>query len=470
MEFNQIQDILAFRVIADNITECYKILGIMHSNYTPIPGRFKDYIAIPKINGYQGLHTTVIGPEVERIEIQIRTHEMNEIAETGIAAHYCYKEGMQEKSQRISWLENIIEINKSIKNSSEFMDVVKGDLDVGGVFVFSPKGDVKELCHDATPLDFAYAVHTEVGNSCVGAKVNNCIVPLRHTLKSGDTVDILTSKKQTPSKDWYNIVKSPRAKTKIRQWLMRSEREMCKDAGREILEKGLKTFNTSLKEFKTTDQFKKLLDRFKVGVEEELFILLGSKKYSAKIVIDAISSLSDRRELDHKDKAIDELDTSMQEIHKTIQQKSQRDSAIIVDGMDNVMVRLAKCCGPIPGDPIVGYVTRGRGIAVHTADCFKIDPAISDKDITVEWNPEFNFKHPVEVKVVAQDRPGILSSISNAIASMKINIRSVMAQPFVDEKSSIIFEIEVKDITELVKIIHSIEGLEEVISVERFNS
>lgn len=262
VDFEQIQDLLAFRVLINNITECYKVLGIIHSAFTPVPGRFKDYIAIPKVNNYQSLHTTVIGPGAERIEIQIRTFEMHEVAERGVAAHWKYKERNKgDAVSKLKWVEELMEFNQNVQSSSEFMDVVKNDLDVGGVFIFTPTGDVKELRYGATPLDFAYAVHTEVGNKTVGAKVNGKMVPLKYRLKSGDTVEILTSKTQTPSKDWLKICKTSRAITKIKQYLMKVERDEHRRIGEDILEKALKKFETSIKSLDKKGEFKAQIGR-----------------------------------------------------------------------------------------------------------------------------------------------------------------------------------------------------------------
>lgn len=464
--FEQIQDILAFRVIVSNITECYKALGIIHSSFTPIPGRFKDYIAIPKVNNYQSLHTTVIGPRAERIEIQIRTHEMDEIAETGVAAHWKYKEGIKSGARKLSWVEELLEFNQNVENSTEFLSAVKNDLDVGGVFVFTPKGDVTELRYGATPLDFAYTIHTDVGNRCVGAKVNGKMVPLRHTLKSGDTIEILTNKTQTPSKDWLNIAKTSRAKTKIKQWLLKIERERNKDLGLEILEKALRAVGTSIKAVKKSGELEKAYLETGCSNYDELCINLGSGKTSAKDLLSNIDSLKKDQKI-LSDSALDEIDTYKKKLTRNVKKKANKDNAVIVDGMSDVMVRLARCCNPIPGDPIIGYITRGRGITVHQADCERVDAESFARGVDVEWNSEFSFKHPVTIRVVTYDRPGILSSISNLITGIKVNIRSAIAKSLPDRKGSFIFEVEVKDYSELLKTISTIESLEEVISVNR---
>lgn len=466
VDFEQIQDVLAFRIIVNNITECYKSLGIIHSSWTPIPGRFKDYIAIPKVNNYQSLHTTVIGPKAERIEIQIRTHEMDEVAETGVAAHWRYKEGLASGNTKLDWVQELLDFNYDVQNNNEFMHAVKNDLDVGGVFVFTPTGDVRELRYGSTPLDFAYSVHTEVGHHCVGAKVNGKMVPLRHTLKSGDTVEILTSKSQSPSKDWLNIVRSSRAKAKIKQWLLKVERETNKDAGKELLEKALKVFGTSVKTLKKQGHMEPVVKKFSLSTEDDIYVNLGSGKLTAKAVVEVIPSLQ-KEVTDAEPEKLEEIKTFSSELSQKVKKRVQKDNAVIVDGMDDLMVRMARCCNPIPGDPIVGYITRGRGITVHTSGCNRIDGGDLARTIAVEWNPTFNFKHPVNVRVITHDKPGILSSISKNITGIGINIRSALAKSLPDRKGSFIFEIEVKDYSELLKTIGCIEALEEVISVSR---
>lgn len=463
VDFEQIQDLLAFRLIVPNITECYKALGIIHSHFKPVPGRFKDYIAIPKVNGYQSLHTTVIGPQAERIEIQIRTNEMHEIAETGVAAHWKYKESGKQGLGKLKWVEELMEYNQSVDSSSEFMDVVKNDLDVGGIFIFTPKGDVKELRYGATALDFAYSIHTEVGNKCVGAKVNGKMVPLKYRLKSGDTVDVLTSKSQTPSKDWLKIVKSSRAKTKIKQWLLKVDRDRHRELGEEILEKALKGYETSIKALSKKNEFKKALDELNAKNMEELYIHISSGRNNVKHVLKLIPSI-DYKEEEANNKKIESL---AEKITRTAKKTSNRDNAIIVDGLDDVMVRMGKCCNPIPGDPIVGFITRGRGITIHAKTCSHSQDGDQLRRIDVEWNPDYTFKHPVSIRVITHDKPGILSSISKNINNMGVNIRSAIAKSLPDQKGSFLFEVEVRDYSEFLKIVSNIESMEEVISVNR---
>ncbi len=467
VDFEQIQDLLAFRIITNNITECYKCLGIIHSSFTPVPGRFKDYIAIPKVNNYQSLHTTVIGPGAERIEIQIRTSEMHEIAETGIAAHWMYKEG-SKKPKNLKWVEELMEYNRDIKQSSEFMDVVKNDLDIGGIFVFTPNGDVRELRHGSSPLDFAYSVHTDVGNRCVGAKVNGKMVPLKYRLKSGDTVEVLTSKTQTPSKDWLKIAKSSRARTKIKQYLLKVERQRNREMGVELLDKALKTYSTNVKALEKKNDFNKVYDQFNLKDLNELYLHIGSGRFTIKQVLELIPSIDfENQDEKQKGKKEKEFDTLYKEISNTAKKTSNKDNAVIVDGLDDIMVRMGKCCNPIPGDPIVGFITRGRGITIHTKACQRIHEIEDSRKVYVEWNSAYSFRHPVSVRVITHDRPGTLSRITNNIHGHGINIKSAIAKSLPDMKGSFLFEIEVKDYSEYLKVVSLIEAMEEIISVTR---
>lgn len=471
VDFEQIQDLLAFRILVNNITECYKVLGIIHSAFTPVPGRFKDYIAIPKVNNYQSLHTTVIGPKAERIEIQIRTFEMHEVAERGVAAHWKYKQrhsAGDAAGNKLKWVEELMEFNQSVSSSSEFMDAVKNDLDVGGVFIFTPTGDVKELRYGATPLDFAYAVHTEVGNKTVGAKVNGKMVPLKYRLKSGDTVEILTSKTQTPSKDWLKICKTSRAISKIKQYLMKIERDEHMATGQDLLEKALKRFDTSIKSLEKRSEFKNILERHHYKTLEELYVNIGSNHLPIKDVLVAIPSIafeeSDELEFKEEDK---DLESYYKKVTKTARKSTSNDNAVIVDGLDDIVVKMGRCCNPIPGDPITGVITRGRGITVHSTGCPRVAEMEKARYLSVEWNKFYTFSHPVNIKVTTHDKPGILSKISKSINNAGINIRSAIARSMPDQKGNFIFEIEVKDYSELLKTISSIEQMEEVISVNR---
>lgn len=462
VDFEQIQDLLAFRIIVDNITECYKALGVIHSAFTPIPGRFKDYIAIPKVNNYQSLHTTVIGPKAERIEIQIRTYDMHEVAEKGVAAHWKYKEGNNE-TKKLKWVEELLEFDQNAKSTTEVLEVVKNELDIGGIFIFTPNGDVFELKYGATPLDFAYTVHTEIGNRCVGAKVNGRMVPLKYRLKSGDTVEILTSKTQSPTKDWLKIVKTSRARTKINQYLLKVEREKNREMGLEILEKALKILDSNVKVLEKEGKFQKVLENYKFKNLDELYVNIGVGKPKINEVISFIPGLAEK----NQQEKIPEIESFVSKVTKTAKKSTSKDNAVIVDGVDDVFVRMARCCNPIPGDQISGFITRGRGITIHTSGCPRVGDEDRSRMIKVEWNPEYTFKHPVNIRVMTHDKPGILSQISKSINNLNINIRSAIAKSMPDQKGSFIFEVEVKDYSELLKVISSIESMEEVITVSR---
>ncbi len=467
VDFEQIQDLLAFRIIVSNITECYKSLGVIHSAFTPVPGRFKDYIAIPKANNYQSLHTTVMGPKAERIEMQIRTQEMHDVAERGVAAHWKYKEDKTgQGDKKLKWVEELLEFNQNVEDSAEFMETVKNDLDIGGVFIFTPNGDVKELRYGSTPLDFAYSVHTEVGNKCIGAKVNGKMVPLKYRLKSGDSVEILTSKTQTPSKDWLKIVKSSRARTKIKQWLLKVERDRHYEMGKDLLDKALKVYNTNVKTLEKNNAFAKVFNELHSKDINELYINLGAQRVSVRNVLELIPTIEVKKEEDDKEKT-DKIEKFYDRLNKSAKRSSNKDNAIIVDGLDDVLVRMARCCNPIPGDPICGFITRGRGVTVHTINCPRVHQTDNFRKVHVEWNGDYTFKHPVSIRVITHDKPGILSSISKTINGIGINIRSAIARTMPDLKGSFVFEVEVKDYSEFLKTVSAIESMEEVISVSR---
>lgn len=464
VDFDQIQDLLAFRILTNNITECYKVLGVIHSAFTPVPGRFKDYIAIPKVNNYQSLHTTVIGPKAERIEIQIRTFEMHEVAERGVAAHWKYKErDKTAPANKLKWVEELMEFNQNVTSSSEFMDVVKNDLDVGGIFIFTPAGDVKELRYGATALDFAYSVHTQVGNQCVGAKVNGKMVPLKYRLKSGDTVEVLTSKTQVPSKDWLKICKTSRAITKIKQYLQKVERDKHRQDGEDMLDLALKRYSTTAKALEKQGAFHEVYDHFNMKTLEELHVQIGAKTHHIRDVLPLV------KVIDYQEEPQEEVhkETYSEQIISRARKSLGRDNAVIVDGLDDIQVRMGRCCNPIPGDPIIGFITRGRGITVHAVGCHRAHEVENSRRIDVQWNRGYAFAHPVNIRVMTHDKPGILSKISKTINNAGINIRSAMARSLPDQKGSFVFEVEVKDYSELLKTISAIEQMEEVITVNR---
>ena len=473
VDFDQINDMIAFRIVVDNITECYKALGVIHATYKPVPGRFKDYIAMPKANGYQSLHTTVIGPHGERVEIQIRTQEMHQVAEAGIAAHWRYKEGRFDTSSRenIDWVQRLLEWNKDLDDPNEFLETVKIDLFAEDVFVFTPTGEVKELPYGATPLDFAYAVHTDVGHRCVGAKVNGRIVPLKHRLKSGDTIEVLTSPTQTPSKDWLKITKSSRAKAKIRAFIKTQERDRARDLGKDILEKALRPFGRTVAKLERSGELLKAAQQLHLGGVEELYIALG---YGRTLPEHALEQLvpADERKAAPGEKPTAEPESFLKRVFASARKRNLANNAIIVSNLDDVLIRFARCCNPLPGDSIVGFITRGRGVTVHTATCTKGIDSDADRRIDVRWNSHEKNKitRTVRIRVLSADEPGLLALMSQTISSCGVNIALANLRTTKDQKVIALFEIQVADTAQLHKVMGALEAKKGVISVERVRS
>jgi guanosine-3',5'-bis(diphosphate) 3'-pyrophosphohydrolase len=471
-DFDQVFDLIAFRIIVDNITECYKALGVIHATYKPVPGRFKDYIAIPKANQYQSLHTTVIGPSGERVEIQIRTQEMNEMAEGGIAAHWKYKEGRFDTRSRenVEWVNRLLEWHKDLQDPNEFLETVKIDLFAEDVFVFTPKGEIKQLSHGATPLDFAYAVHTDVGNKCVGAKVNGKIVPLKHRLKSGDTIEVITSPSQTPSKDWLKIVKSSRAKAKIRAYIKLQERERGGKLGQEIIDRALRPYGHTLAKLERAGEIMKIAQHFHAKTLEEFYVLVG---YGRITMDEIIPLLVPQEALNMKIEAAKEQDESfLKKVFKAATKRSETRNAITVANLDDVLIRFGRCCNPLPGDSIIGFITRGRGVTVHTATCTKALDNDPERRVDVRWNvsDKKSVKRHVKIRVLSQDEPGLLALMSQTISSCGVNIASANIRTTKDKKAIALFDVEVSDISQLQKVTSALEGKKGVITVERMRS
>jgi len=470
VDFNELHDLLAFRIVVDNITECYKALGVIHAAFRPVPGRFKDYIAMQKANHYQSLHTTVIGLGGERTEIQIRTQEMNIVAERGIAAHWKYKEGKFDtrSHESVEWVNRLLEWQKDLSDPNEFLETVKVDLFSEDVFVFTPTGEVKELPYGATPLDFAYAVHTDVGNRCVGAKINGRIVPLKHRLKSGDTIEVITSPTQTPSKDWLKIVISSRAKAKIRAFIKTRERDGAQIQGKEILDRFLKEYEISWSKIDKTPQYEQLKRELKFNDLDELQVGLG---YGRVTIDQIINKLIPRDELDAKKAKMKtvENESFMKKTIKSATRKSEARNAVIVEGVDDVLVRYARCCNPIPGESITGFITRGRGVTIHQAICPRALDTDSERRIQVSWNKALVMpvRRNVRIRVISNDEPGLLALMSQSITSVGVNISSANIMTTKDKKAIAIFEVEVGNMDQLVKVISSLESKKGVISVER---
>ncbi len=452
--FEQVHDVLGLRIITDSKANCYAILGLIHSLWTPVPGRFKDYIGMPKSNMYQSLHTTVIGPKGERVEFQIRTKEMHMISEHGVASHWRYKEKgkIDERSNRyISLLREIIQTQKDLSDAKDFLEAVKGEVVPEVIYVFTPMGQIKEMPVGSTPVDFAYSVHTEVGNKCIGAKVNGRIVTLRHILKNGDTVEIITSPSQHPSRDWLKYVVTQRAKSKIKQWIKAEERKQSIELGIKLLEQELRRHDLGPSVLKS-EEMQKVLKYFNIPSIEDLHAFIGHGKISAHQVVNRLLP----------EKPVEE--TPPQKIIKPREQKG-----ITIKGVDNVLYHTAKCCFPVPGDGLVGFVTRGRGVTIHRKDCPNLDNlAVDDaRLVEVTWKAEGETTTPVKLLLETVDRPGILASLSALISSVNVNISNLKAVSTEDKKAHISVVLEIKDRTQLINLTNKIMQLEGVIKVRR---
>ncbi len=463
IDFDQVYDITAFRIIVDSIKECYDVLGVIHSLWKPIPGKFKDYIGLPKENMYQSLHTTVIGPYGERIEIQIRTNEMHRLAEEGIAAHWKYKEGKvveEAEDKRFTWLRQLLEWQRDLKDDREFIESVKVDLFPNEVYIFTPKGEVKQFPIGSTPIDFAYSIHSDVGNHCAGAKINGKIVPLRYELRSGDTVEILTLPNQKPSKDWLKFTKTSRAKAKIRQWFTSEEREKSAILGKEILEKELRKYDLQQAKLIKSGELVRVANEFSFQGVEDLIAAVGYGKVTANQII---GKLLPQEKLEQQKEELKEGR------FKHLIQKITRapKDALLIKGIDNVMVRFAGCCNPVPGDKVVGFITRGRGVTIHTSDCQNALDEDPHRKVEVEWDSAKEYSYPVRIRIYSEDKKGLLGDISNSISSHQANIKNARVDTTEDKKAISTFEVEIRDLTHLKKVIRALEKIKGVHRVER---
>jgi len=457
-EFDEIYDLTAVRVLTKTVRDCYGALGVIHSLWKPVPGRFKDFIAMPKVNMYQSLHTTVIGPKGDPVEIQIRTWDMHRVAEEGIAAHWLYKEkksGHDRFDEAFMWLRQLMESQSDVTDSKEFLDSVRVDLFPDEVYVFTPKGDVKALPEGSTPLDFAYAVHTDVGHHCVGAKVNGKLVPLRYTLRQGDIVEIVTSPTQHPSRDWLKIVKSSRSKAKINQWLKVEERARSLELGRELFDREAKKYRLVPATLLASEEMKKLLVELGFSAADDLLASVGYGKSSVHQVLGKLAPA-----VVHDEPVPD----------RAAKTPRKAEGAVRIRGVDDVLVRFGKCCSPVPGDGIVGFITRGRGLTVHARDCLTVVKNVLDKErlVAVEWDGGEPAKRPVRIAVyIGRDRPGILAEITAAISSRQGNITKAEITVTDDRKGLNHFVIEVEDLQQLQGIMQSIREVKDIVNVER---
>lgn len=467
-DITQIYDLIAIRVIVDEVKDCYGALGVIHSQWKPLPLRFKDYIATPKPNLYQSLHTTVIGPHGEPFEIQIRTWEMHRTAEFGVAAHWIYKEGRTDKEfdRKLQWLRSLLEWQQEMRDAREFVESVKVDIFADQVFVFSPKGDVFNLPAQATPLDFAFAIHSDVGYRCVGAKVNGKIVPLDSELKNGDVVEILTSKQSPgPSVDWLKIVKTASAKNKIRQFFKRERREENLARGREMLRSEIQKTGVEPHELLRDEWLEEVCKRCSVKDVEDLYVAVGIGSLAATSVV---SRLREFYEKERRAKA-GEQEPAVEIQTKDWSGYGKASNGVRVKGVGNVYVRFSKCCSPVPGDPIIGYVTRGRGVTVHRLDCPNMDDLAKDPDrlIEVAWDENYSAAHPVEVQLTALDRSGLLADVVSIVAEARINMLSTSSRAGKNKLATIDLVLEIKDAKQLSYVMQKMRKVRDVMTVER---
>jgi GTP diphosphokinase / guanosine-3',5'-bis(diphosphate) 3'-diphosphatase len=453
--FEEIHDVLGLRILTDTKANCYAVLGLIHSLWTPIPGKFKDYIGVPKSNLYQSLHTTVIGPKGERVEFQIRTEEMHRIAEEGIASHWKYKEKgiVDDKSSKyISWLRDIVQVQKDTPDAMDFLEAVKGEVIPEVVYVFTPKGEIKEMPIGSTPVDFAYGIHTQVGHKCVGAKINGKIVPLKYRLKNGDTIEIITSASHGPSRDWLKFVVTQRAKNRIRQWIKTEERSQSVELGIKLLESEMRRRNMSNALMKS-DEILQVAKALGINSLEELFVSVGFGKLSPHQVVNRLMP----------EKPADEV-----EIVK-VRKKEKEHKGISIRGIDDILYHTGKCCYPVPGDNLAGFVTIGKGVTIHRRDCPNFG-RIAEEDarlVDVEWEATGDVTANTKLYVETIDKPGILANLSALISSQNINISHLEAMSTQDKRGHITFIIEVKDIVQLKTLIQKINQMEGVLRVRR---
>jgi GTP diphosphokinase / guanosine-3',5'-bis(diphosphate) 3'-diphosphatase len=462
-EFDEIFDLVAIRVLVDTVKDCYAALGSIHGTWKPVVGRFKDYIAMPKFNLYQSLHTTVIGPEGKPVEVQIRTHEMHQRAEWGVAAHWSYKEG--SPADDIAWLNRIIDWQKETSDPALFMENLKTDLEQDEVFVFTPKGRVITLPVGSTPIDFAYSVHTEVGHACIGARVNGRLVPLDHHLQSGDTCEVFTSKVEGagPSRDWLKIVKSPRARNKIRQWFSRERREDAIEAGREELTRELRREGLSVQKLMRSDALRKEAANMKLADLDALYVAIGEHHVSGRSVAQRIARGFKSGEEE------EQLPATITKPRRP--RRGRTGGGVHVEGLDDVMVRLSRCCTPVPGDEIIGFITRGRGVTVHRADCanaVSLGNTEAARMIDVEWDGdtgESMFIASIEVK--ALDRSRLLRDVSNALSDHHVNIVACSTHTGSDRISKMRFDFELADPSHLDAVVRTIKTIDSVYDAYR---
>lgn len=465
-DFSEIYDLLAVRVVVENIKDCYAVLGIIHTLWKPMPGRFKDFIAMPKANMYQSLHTTVIGPKGDPFEVQIRTFEMHHTAEYGIAAHWAYKEGKAQIEgsfeEKLTWFREILEYENEYRDAQEFMESLKMDLFSDVVFVFTPKGDVIELPQGSVPLDFAYRIHTEVGNRCIGSKVNGRIVPLDYRLKTGDIVDILTSKHSYgPGQDWLKIAQSSNARSKIRAWFKKEKRSENIVKGKESVERELQRHGYDPSEFMSTELLKEVTNKFNFSEEDDMYAAIG---YSGITAAQIVTRLTEKAKKANENVSIKDMDVRKPATSK----KDKLPGGVKVKGVDNLLIRFSKCCNPVPGDEIIGFVTRGRGVSIHRKDCPNVfNEKDNERIIPVEWDNAEQLSYTAEIEIMGIDRRGLLNEVLQAVSETKTIMTAVSGKTNKNRMATISMSILITNTDHLQSVIDKINRVKDVYSVRR---
>jgi GTP pyrophosphokinase len=458
----RVYDKVAFRIIVNTVNECYEALGVIHSNWAPVPGRIKDFISVPKANNYQSMHTTVAGPRGHFIEIQIRTEKMDRIAQEGVAAHWAYKEGQSASdtdSRLFKRLKNLVKNLQDVEDPREFLDSVHGELYAREVYALTPAGEVKELPENASPIDFAYAIHTEVGDHCVGAKVNDRLVPLKYKIQNGDILEIVTSRKQRPRRGWLELVKTGRARSRIRSWLRKEEREKALNLGREICERELKRYDTTLKKMVKSGHVKRLLTVLHCNSLEDMLAKVGSGMITIPHLVKTLEPPEIQKEKEEKRAAEASLPTE--------RRKPTSGPGIIIEGMDDMLVKISRCCNPVPGDAIMGFITSGRGISVHKEKCINLRATDPQRWIDVEWSGGGESKHRVEIKVSAENGKGVFVAISGSISSDEASILEISAHVTPTDTADFNIALEVSSLEHLEQILQHLRQMEQVIMARR---
>ena len=475
LNFDQIYDLVAFRIIVPTLRECYEALGVVHANWKPIPGRFKDYIALPKINMYQSLHSTVIGPRGQRMEVQIRTREMHQVAELGIAAHWSYKEGagptQSRDTERFAWLRRLIEWQQNLKDPQEFLSTVKDDLFAEEVFVFTPKGDLLDFPQGASVIDFAYRIHSQVGQHLAGARVNGRMVPLRYRLKSGDTVEVTTAERQTPGKDWANHVITARAKSRIRQWLRQQQSERSLELGVSLIDRELEPMGLSVAQLRSKGRFEAALKEFSQRDENSLIAAVG---YGIVTVAQLLGKVLTPDELKpyrgDKPPSPTPAGPGEKDQRGVKEQRRAIGNAVIVSGVGDMLVRFARCCNPLPGEAITGFITRGRGVTVHLAGCPHALATDPQRRVPVVWKAGDETPRPIRLEVLCVDQPGLLAAMSKAIAAAGVNISTAEVKTTGNDGRALsLFELKVTNAAQLTNLMHSIAAIDGVMRVSRLS-